>query len=556
MLDRINQEIKGLRADCHEFVRENRWVPWVAVLSVLLSYGLCLSGFRIGIDSEALITDSTEQLNSWYTIGRFSLVFTKNLLGMRQFNPMTENLLMMIFMVLYGIFASFLFWRFSGKSRRLKAFYIVFPALFLTHPCFAQQYLFTLQAFEVALGLLCCLVAVYCVSRFAFEGERWLLVPGIFLMVWGFGSYQALIPLYMAAALSIYLIYYEFHKKEKFYWKAALCHASAFVVSFILYELVVKAVVIWQKGFGFVGDYLEEQVLWTSNPIWVCIGHIKHYIREILLGESLFYPKTFLVFALIFAAHLLYRWLKDRRRDYILYALAALLLVLSPFYLALYQGSGVLMRTQMALPFTTAFFGAAAVSLLGNAIVSQGVKSGEPGESGGSSEPSKSGKFVKSGTPAGCTVRFLAGVVTAVGLLCSVYQGDVTSKAVLSAYMTYENDKITASQLVTRLQEQGAVFPGQKVAIIGQHRPYMPEGAGIREEVVGYSFFEWDYKSPIGVSKRGAGLLTALGYPCEPVSRDQYVLAKACSASMPSWPAEGSVQMIGGIAVIKFSEAE
>lgn len=552
MLERMNREIKDLRTDCREFVRENRWVPWVAVLSVLLSYGLCLSGFRIGIDSEALINDSTKQLNSWYTIGRFSLVFTKNLLGMRQFNPMTENLLMMIFMVLYGIFASFLFWRFSGKSRELKAFYIVFPALFLTHPCFVHQYLFTLQAFEVALGLLCCLGAVYCISRWAFEGERWLLIPGILLMVWGFGSYQALIPLYMAAALSVYLIYYEFHrergttpgaeKKERsFYWRAALCHASAFLIAFLLYELAVKAVVIWQKGFGFAGEYLEEQILWESNPIWVCIGHIKHYMREILLGESLFYPKTFLFFAVIFAVHLLYRWIKDRRRDYLLYAAAAFLLVLSPFYLAVYQGSGVLMRTQMALPFTAAFFGAAAVSYLRNVIADLGVKYGKTG---------------KSGASAGIAFRFLAGIVTAFCLLFAVYQGDVTSKAVLSAYMTYENDKLTAGQLVTRLQEQGAVFPGQKVAMIGQHRPYMPEGAGIREEVVGYSFFEWDYKSPIGVTRRGTGLLTALGFPCEPVSREEYVLAEACSAAMPSWPAEGSVQIIGGIAVIKFSDPQ
>lgn len=542
MTESVSREIKDLSRQYKEFIKENRWVPWIAVISVLLSYGLCLTGFRIGIDSEALLGDSTEQLNSWYTIGRYSLVFTKNLLGMRQFNPATENLLMMALMVCYGIFADFLFWVFSGGSRKLKAFYAVFPALFLTHPCFVQQYLFTLQAFEVALGLLCCLMAVFCITRFSFSGkrrERWLLIPGILLMVWGFGYYQALIPLYMAVALSVYLVYYEFHERPAadpkesriFYWRAALRHAAAFLVAFLLYELAVKAVLIWQKGLGFVGDYLEEQVLWASNPAWVCIGHIKHYMREVLLGESVFYPRTFLLFAVLFAIRLVYRFAKQRRRDYILYAAAALLLVLSPFYLAVYQGSGVLMRTQMSLPFAAAFFGAAAASFLGNGWKSVGA-----------------GKML----PAG------AGILTAVGLLFAVYQGNISSKAVFSAYMTYENDKMTAAQLAVRMQELDAVFrsPGQRVAIIGQHRPYLPEGAGIREEVVGYSFFEWDYNSPLGVTKRGAGLLTALGFPSRPVTREEYAIIRDYSAGMPIWPAEGSVIRLDDIIIIKFSEPQ
>lgn len=520
------RECRELLGEYRIFIRENRWVPWIAIAAVLLSYGICLNGFRIGIDSEAILNDPKGLLDSWYNIGRYSLVFTKDLLGMRHFNPATENLLMMTFMVLYGIFADFLFWVFSGGSRKLKIFYAVFPALFLTHPCFVQQYLFTLQAFEVALGVLLTLVGVYCVSRWAFGGSRRLLVPGILLTVWGFGSYQALVPFYMAAALAVYLVYYEFHEEDlAFYRRAAVRHLLIFLVSFLLYELAVKLVIVWQNGFGFVGDYLEEQVIWAQHPLWVCIGNIKRYIRIVLLGESAFYPKTFLIFALLFAARLLYCWVKKRRKAYLLYAVAALLLALSPFYLVFYQGGGILMRSQMSLPFTAAFFGAASAAFIGRAAVGLRKNWG----------------------------RYLAGFLTALCLLLAVYQGNTSSRAVFSAYMTYENDKMTAEQLVERLEALDAVIPGQKVAMVGQHRPYLPEGAGLREEIVGYSFFEWDHDSPVGVTKRGAGFLTALGFPLTPVSKEEYAQALKDSQGMTSWPDKDSVKRFGDIIVIKFS---
>lgn len=520
------QELKELAGEYRTFIRENRWVPWIAVAAVLLSYGICLNGFRIGIDSEAILNDPKSLLDSWYSIGRYSLVFTKDLLGMRHFNPATENLLMMAFMVFYGIFADFLFWVFSGGSRKLKIFYAVFPALFLTHPCFVQQYLFTLQAFEVALGVLLTLMAVYCVSRWAFGGHKWLLAPGIFLTVWGFGSYQALVPFYMAAALAVYLIYYEFHEEQPaFYRRAAIRHLLIFFVSFLLYELAVKAVIVLQNGFGFVGDYLEEQVLWTQHPVWVCIGNIKHYIRVVLLGQGDFYPKTFIIFALLFAARLLYCWVKKRRKAYLLYAVCALLLVLSPFYLVFYQGGGIVIRSQMTLPFAAAFFGAASAAFIARAAI--GLRRGG---------------------------RCLAGILTAVCLMLAVYQGNTSSRAVFSAYMTYENDKMTAEQLVERLQALDAVIPGQKVAMVGQHRPYLPEGAGMREEIVGYSFFEWDHDSPVGVTKRGAGLLTTLGFPVTPVSKEEYDRAVRFSRGMTCWPDKNSVQQFGDMIVIKFSD--
>lgn len=520
MMTKASQEIKSILLQLCSFIRENKWVPWIVAVSVLLSYGVCLTGGRIGIDSEVNINDADKLLKSWYSIGRFSLVFTKNLTGMRELNPMAANVLMMIMMVLYGIFSDFLFYVFSGNDRRMKIFYIIFPALFLTHPCYVQQYIFTVQAFEVALAMLLCLASVFCVSGWALEGKKGFLVPGLFLMVWSFGAYQAFLPFYMAAALAVYLVYFYFHDhKEKFFYiKAAVCETAAFIAGYLLYSLAVKLVIIWQEGFGFQGEYLEGQLRWRENPVPVCIAAIRHYMGEVLLGKNVFYTKTFLLFGLLFAGHLLYTWYKERRKEYVWYAAAALALALSPFYLAFYQGGGVLMRTQMSLPFAAAFFGAAAAALI----------------------------FGKRGK--------LQAVVTALFLLAAVNQGTVSARAMYSAQMTYENDKTTAEQLIMRMQLLDAALPGQRVAMIGQYHPAMPEAAGIREETVGYSFFEWDYMTDVGVSRRGTGLMKALGFPFESATPEEYFAAKMYSLNMPCWPAAGSVEKVGDLVIVKFSD--
>lgn len=520
MITNAVREIESLSAQCRSFIKENPWVPWLVIFFVVLSYGLCLSGGLIGIDTEANMNDADEFLGSWYSIGRFSLVFTKNLTGMRLLNPMTANILMMLLMVVYGIFADFMFYIFSGNDKRMKIFYIIFPALFLTHPIFVQQYIFAVQSFEVALSMLLCLVSVFCISKWALEGKKGYFIPAILLMVWSFGSYQAFVPFYMAAALAVYLVYYYFHEdKEKFFYlKAAVCHAAAFFIGYILYMLAVKAVLLWQEGAGFEGEYLEGQLLWASNSIETCIGLIRHYAGEVLFGRNVFYTKTFLLFALLFAAHLLFRWVKGRRKEYMLYALAALTLVLSPFYLAIYQGGAVLMRTQFSLPFAAAFFGAAAAAF----IWSQ--------------------------------KRVAAGIVTAVCLILAFNQGTTASRALFCAQMTYENDKMTAQQIIVQMQALDAASDGQRVAMIGQYHPVLPEAAGIREETIGYSFFEWDYMSPVGVSGRGTGFMRALGFPFEPASFEEYFAAKMYSLNMPSWPHAGSVQRLGDVVVVKFSD--
>lgn len=517
------------------FFKSNPLVTAVSAAAVLLGYGVNLVSLRVGIDMEMNMYAPDKLLDSWYTIQRFSLVWLKNLFGMRNFDPVVQSLGMIVVFTFCGILCAYAFSRFSGQAEKLKGFCLVFPALFLSHPCFAQQFVFTMQGFEVAVCMAATIMAAFCVGSFSFAGQDgkqkkgrygWLFA-GLLLMVFGFGGYQALVPFYMALALSLYLVYFEFHRDmpKGFYFKVALMEAGAFLVGYIFYNLVGKAVIGFTQGWNFEGNYLEGQLYWSTNSVQNCLGYIKSYMKQVLLGQGEFYSGFYLLFGAIFALRLLWGWVKERRREYWLYGAASFCLFLSPFFLAFYQGGGVLMRTQFALPVALAFFGASLMYMF----------DGKIREKGGI------GAFVQ---------PLLLGAL----LIFSVNQVNITGKAMLSAAWTYEGDKRLAYELADELHEIDAVHPETRIAMLGQYHPNAPKSVDTRWETIGYSIFEWDYAGPVGVSERGCGFLKSLGIPYEAVLPEEYELAKEFGRQMPSWPYEGSVQWMGDVVVVKFSE--
>lgn len=541
--------MENVRSEWRNFIRENRLTPWICAGAAALSYGVTLSGLRIGVDSEYNMYNPDELLISWYSINRYSLVWLKNLFGMRMLNPFAENLMMIAVLTLCGIFASFMFYSVSGGSRSMKGFCAVFPLLLITHPCYVQQYLFTLQAFEVAVCMLSCLAAAFCSARWACGGAWCFGVAGVLLMAFGFGGYQALVPFYMAAALGIYLVYFEFHENEKkgFYLKCALRHLAVFLAGYALYMLTGKMVTFYLFGPEFQGEYLEGQILWSSCSVQECIVFIKGYIRAVLLGENEFYPGTFFPFAALFALRLLWIWGRKRRREFVLYALAALALAVSPFYLCFYQGGGILMRSQMSLPFAAAFFGASLLSFVSGFLSEQAAGNTEGADSG--TESGLRGKI-----SAGHMLKPAAFLASAVLVICGINQGTTSSRAVLTAQMTYEADRMTAMQIAEGLRRLGVSEAGTHIAMLGQYHPPLPQSVSIRRESVGYSIFEWDHQGPAGVSRRGAGFMRVHGLPYEAATEEEFIKAKEYGASMPCWPSAGSMALMGDVVIVKFSE--
>lgn len=72
-------EIKRSVSEFSDFVRRHKGVIGTLTLVLLLLYGVRIFYYDFSIDSEAALSSQQELLNSWLTIDRFGLVFTKKL---------------------------------------------------------------------------------------------------------------------------------------------------------------------------------------------------------------------------------------------------------------------------------------------------------------------------------------------------------------------------------------------------------------------------------------------------------------------------------------------
>ena len=155
---------------------------WLTVFAAVFVYGIRLVEEDLSIDTEIMLNNQQEMLDSWIGIGRFGLVFTKKLFGFQRLVPFTENLMMLLALIAAGVVLSFALWTWCGEDRRYRTFCGILPALFLTGPCFAEQFHFTLQAFPVAFAMGLAAAAVFSMEQWAWERRKvWWLATGVLL---------------------------------------------------------------------------------------------------------------------------------------------------------------------------------------------------------------------------------------------------------------------------------------------------------------------------------------------------------------------------------------
>jgi hypothetical protein len=80
--------------------------------------------------------------------------------------------------------------------------------------------------------------------------------------------------------------------------------------------------------------------------------------------------------------------------------------------------------------------------------------------------------------------------------------------------------------------------------------PESPNFPRVQSSTLGASFFEWDGGSP----GRIMSFMASLGYELIWISPQQRAALRTRINAMPSWPDQGSVRLLDGIVVVKFSD--
>ena len=537
-----------------DFLETYRGLRWCLGIAIVLVFGLRVIHGNIFLDSEITVLRPEFMHHVWLGSNRFGMVFTSRLFGMNRLVPYLSNALMALTMWALGLFLSFCVYSWSGHSRRYHFFLYVFPLLFVTAPVWAAQYLFVLQSFEISFGILLCAAAVFCTDRFIRNGRAGLLwlAPGLVFMIWSFGTYQVMFSFYICLVLISFMTGYLTGEKMGAL-ECGLKHAAVFLAGCAGYGVLVA---ITRMAAGTDSSYVSEMVHWNTDGISMCLIYIREEIRRVMAGEGVFYQWFYLPAMCLFVIQAMRQGWKKRKggMDYFWFLLGGGLLLWSPFFLTVIAGFLQPVRSQLVYPLTAALFLSHLTVLPADENVREGEKDCNAPENCNVPENCS----VTGGRTGRSRARLVSAVMTAVCVLCAMRQGVTTVQLFETSWEAYRNDVLTANRIYADLCRTAdrsdmsdclVIFTGGRDAGLA--------GPAVRGELTGLSFFEAEAGTPVGVTGRVGSLFLTLGLKVQVMTAEQTDLYRQAIEYMkdaPDWPAQGSIRMMGDVAVVRLSE--
>lgn len=154
----IRQFAGEAAADIRElrrFLKKEKALKLICLSLIVVCWGLKIVYDDIFIDSEIMSLEPYALLQSWYGSRRFSLIFTKKIFHMIRLVPYLSNLLTAAFLFLAALLFAFCLqtWIPVLKKKPYDKGLLLAAAFFVTAPSLAEQYAYTLQAFEITLSV-------------------------------------------------------------------------------------------------------------------------------------------------------------------------------------------------------------------------------------------------------------------------------------------------------------------------------------------------------------------------------------------------------------------
>lgn len=500
-----------------------------AFIALILCYGVHAFSLNIGIDTEQFIIGDYGKNWIIQNLGRFGYYYSAMALNGGHYNPYMNGIMFLIFFCATALLWPYILYRISGKNERYR--YILFPAIFLTHPIWATQFYFTLQQAAVVFAAFLQAVSFLLLFDVLLNEENGkfkktgLFVLAVFCSFYAIGTYQAFPGLHIVEAAACLLVLFDRTADEEdslqshiLFWKRALLVVTHFLISYFLYSLVCK-IMNWGTS-----NYL--QVKWGNAPARDIIVNLWNDFKDILLGKGV-YTGWILLLSVVLLIALTGQMLCSKRNiwlkiDYVLLVAGNVIAIIM---LNIVIGGVPADRARLPVIFATAFLGMYTFS--------------------------HCGELVKGSV--GSLISISAGLVIILSLFMQThrlqqlfYTDDICSM------QQYEvgADIVRDIEAVGGDEYSTVVFVGKWDAPLN--------GSCLKQSPIGVSSFNWDYRAdqPTSGTRRSAlYLCAAFGkyYNTAP-DDNQRSLAVSLAEEMPSYPENGYIQNKHGIIVVKFSE--
>lgn len=340
-----------------DFLRRNSWLVIFTVLAVFITYATYLINAEdILTDMETYITHEADTIATFERVGRFGLFATKKIFSTDAFVPAVFLCYMMVVMCLTSLFCDFCIHEIvlPEHEEKAKLFSYVFNGFFVSCPVLVHQFYFYYQAFEVAFAFFLGILGAYACHIWAYKkgGNVWAVL-GLGCMVWSFGTYQVLVPFYIAVNVLFYLVDYLYGEKRDDYFVICVKLAGVFLAGLAGYLAFSK---FWALiRYHMVTSHLSDTYLgWGNFAFLDCLRYIKMDLWRVLFHQCAAFSKGYLPMTGLLAVLALWNGKKIGKKKFILYLLAVGVFVASPFFMTILLGNCQILRAHLVYPLVFA----------------------------------------------------------------------------------------------------------------------------------------------------------------------------------------------------------
>lgn len=503
----FNKHINGMKLEFSSFkqyISSNKYIMYVTIFFTILAHGVALFYYKIGIDNELTIVGSLNE-ETFTKMGRFGVNLIKKIFSTDKITIPAYNLFLAFTMLsLFAILSTYVMNKYSKrKSKLANASFLI---IFITFSQIPTYTTFVVYSFEVSMGYFIVSLSVLFLTRAILDKSNILdFILGVALLMFTISIYQCFITLYISFICTIFLVKNNNYNRKLF--MEEIIKLVKFIIALVIAIIIYFCInFILTKSLINVDGYLGNFVGWRNNNASIVILTIISSIKSVIFGYGMDMLKiSYIILSIILVIILLI----GKNKINALYLTG---FMVSPFLLNIVLGSAQPIRSLASLSFFVGMFSYMLIAMIKNKNIQK--------------------------------IMFVG--IFIVGL----YQAQSTCKLYFGDFMRYNQDVELGNTIAQKIEELNlGEKPKYPVVYIGLHSP-QDQRLIIRDEALGYSFFEWDG----GRISRIKSFMDIIGHNYIYPSQEDIQNSYESSKNMPIWPQSESVKVDKNVIIVKLSE--
>lgn len=494
-----------------EYLKKSKTSIAIIVFFLLLAFGERLISTSFSIDTELYLNSDDGSAIWWIALNRWALVFINKILSLVKLVIYQSNFLTVFFMLVYSVLLCYLFYLHIPKKweKTYLKYQFIFPIIFITNPIFAEQYNFINQNVGVSLGICLSTLSVILFNyadKLKGTKHYLLIVMSSLIAAFSFGIYQSIVPLYILIIASTYLL--ECLKNNNSSWKYLLNNILRFILIFIIYFIISKLV------GGGKNSYLASA--WSTTGIG-CLKNIYYVIVEMLKCNGIFYNIGYPVTIVLLIAMNIYLLIK--KRNNLGTIISSFGIIIAPIYIMIITGVDQLKRTQFNYSFVIGF-----IILLFIIFIIEHKK-----------------------------LKYLGYLLIIFALGLAYRQSNITGKLFASDNVRFKTDTILATKIQNDIEHKDWYDKNKEYTLVLLGKQECNSSIlYLKGEVIGHSFFEFDYRYIYGPNQRANAFLQTLGYDYKMPNVEEFEKAKEFvkEKDLASYPKDDYIQKLENDTII------